>query len=84
MYNNFYLLKKVEEQESTISFATVQDSFTFLGEVVKVPAVYFEVTTKQRPTLGDKVLFLKGTGEDVEIEGQELKVVKFEDIIMKI
>ncbi len=78
MYNDYYLLKRVKEEEGVISYASVQDSFTYKGEVVKTP-----YNSTDAPQIGDKVLFLKGSGEDVTIDGETMKVVKFEDIIMK-
>jgi len=87
MYNDYYLLKRVKEEEGAVSYASVQDSFTYKGEVVRIPLETTNVTgtayLETKPNLGDKVLFLKGSGEDVTIDGETLKVVKFEDIIMK-
>lgn len=85
MYNDYYLIKRIKEEESTIALASVQDDFTFKGEVVQAP--YIEQKSAHEttyPTIGDKVLFLKGSGEDVNVNGETYKVVKFEDIIMKI
>lgn len=76
MYNDYYLLKRIEDTEGSLSFASAMDSFTYKGEVVAGP----ELITG-RPLIGDKVQFLKGSGEDV---GDGLKAVKFEDIIRKI
>jgi len=78
MYNDYYLLKRVVEEQGDIAYASAQDSFTFKGEVVKTPSV------SSIPSIGDKVLFLKGSGEEVQVNGETFKVVKFEDIIMKI
>ena len=80
MYNNYYLIKKVEEVEGKVALASVQDSFTYKGEVVDGPTAFNEIG----PKLGDHVLFLKGSGEDVQVEGKTYKVVKLEDIIMKL
>lgn len=82
MYNNYYLLKRVKEEEGAISYASVQDDFTFRGEVLQQPK--FFTSPGEYPKVGDKVLFLKGSGEDVNVNGETYKVVKFEDIIMKI
>ena len=84
MYNDYYLLKRIEEEEGSVAFATSLDSFTYKGEVVKTPRELTLETVPsgdKRPRIGDKVLFLKGAGEDVS---DDLKVVKFEDIIMLI
>ena len=81
MYNDYYLLKRVKEEDGAISYASVQDSFTYKGEVVETP--YYSTTASVmdiKPQIGDKVIFLKGSGEDIG----ELKAVKFEDIIKKI
>lgn len=88
MYNEFYLLKRVPEEQGAVAFASVQDSFTYTGEVVKIPADTEMVTgtymLPNRPNVGDKVLFLKGAGEDINTGGENFKAVKLEDIIMKI
>jgi co-chaperonin GroES (HSP10) len=87
MYNDYYLLKRVKEEEGAVAFASVQDSFTYTGEVVKIPADTEMVTgtyrLPNRPNVGEKVLFLKGSGEDVTVNGEQMKAVKLEDIIMQ-
>jgi len=82
MFNDYYLLKRVKEEEGAVAFASVQDSFTYMGEVVKVPTL--KITEFIPPKIGDKVLFLKGSGEDVTVNGEQMKAVKLEDIIMVI
>jgi hypothetical protein len=77
MFNDYYLIKKIEEKKGELSFASAMDSFTYTGEVIEVPVLD---EFNRRPQIGDKVIFLKGSGEDVG----EHKAVKFEDIIMKI
>lgn len=79
MFNDYYLLKRVEEEQGAVSFASVQDSFTYMGEVVMTP-----VSCEFGLDAGTKVLFLKGSGEDVTVDGEQMKVVKLEDIIMKV
>lgn len=80
MYNDYYLLKRVQEEEGAVAFASVQDSFTYMGEVVMTPAL----ATPICPNIGDKVIFLKGSGEDVTFNGEQMKAVKLEDIIMTV
>lgn len=85
MFNDYYLLKRVKEEEGAVAFASVQDSFTYTGEVVKVP--YYSTQASgidYRPKEGDKVLFLKGSSEDITVSGEQMKAVKLEDIIMTI
>jgi len=97
MYNDYYLLKRVKEEEGAVAYASVQDSFTYKGEVVSVPIKRFYTNVsvtcsnknlvcedKTYPQVGDKVLFLKGQGEDIQIDGEQMKAVKFEDLIMPI
>lgn len=76
MFNNYYLLKRVQEEEGKVAYASVMDSFTYMGEVVKKPQ------DNHNLHIGDKVLFLKGSGEDVTVNGEQMKAVKLEDIIM--
>lgn len=83
MYNDYYLLKKIDARDGDIVYASAQDGFTYMGEVVKVPLendVSLPVY-KAKPKVGDKVRFLKGSGEDIS---DTLKAVKFEDLIMPI
>ncbi len=86
MFNNYYLLKRVQEEQGAVAFASVQDSFTYIGEVVKRPEAMVTSTFAYdyNPQVGDKVLFLKGAGEDINTGGENFKAVKLEDIIMKI
>lgn len=82
MYNDYYLLKPIEAEEGEVAYASAQDSFTYQGEVVKSPYQNVSSTfTQNLPAVGDKVLFLKGSGEDID---GGLKAVKFEDLIMPI
>jgi hypothetical protein len=78
MYNNYYLVKRIEEEQGSVSFASVQDSFHYQGEVIETPVN--QNTTDHMPQVGDKIIFLKGSGEDIG----EFKAIKFEDIIKKI
>lgn len=82
MFNDYFLLKRVKEEEGVLAFASVQDSFTYMGEVVGKPTI--KITEFTPPQIGDKVLFLKGSGEDVTVNGEQMKAVKLEDIIMAI
>jgi len=79
MYNDYFLLKRIEEEEGKVSYATAMDSFTYRGEVIEVSLNEYG-DKFVRPKVGDKVIFLKGSGEDIG----EYKAVKFEDIIKKI
>lgn len=88
MFNDYYLLKRIEDKEGELSFASAMDSFTYKGEVIEEPInINIEIPVEYKgkmyfshPKIGDKVIFLKGSGEDIG----DLKAVKFEDIIMKI
>lgn len=79
MFNDYYLLKRVQEEVGKIGYASVQDSFTYKGEIVKVPH-----DRRGGPIVGDKVLFLKGSCEDINTGDEQFKAVKLEDIIMSI
>lgn len=81
LFNNYILVKKLSKQESEgIEYASAVDEFIFKGEVIAIP----EVVTDTCPNVGDTVLFLKGAGEDTEIDGTHYKCVKVEDIIMSL
>ena len=82
MFNDYYLLKRIEEDKGDLSFASAMDSFTYKGEIVKTPHDYVSSTNViSGPQIGDKVLFLKGSGEDTP---DGFKAVKLEDMIMKL
>ncbi len=78
MYNDYYLLKKIEEVEGSVAYASAQDSFTYMGEVVEEP---ISPTYSDSPKKGDKVIFLRASGEDMP---DGLKAIKYEDLIRKI
>lgn len=88
MFNDYFLLKRVQEEMGAVAYAQVQDSFTYTGEVAQSPyeinGLSGTVGFKKLPAKGDKVLFLKGAGEDITVGGEQMKAVKLEDIIMKI
>lgn len=81
MFNDYYLLKRVQEEEGAVAYASVMDSFTYMGEIVDIPQ---RPSATLGPVIHDKVLFLKGSGEDVTVNGEQMKAVKLEDIIMTI
>lgn len=80
MLNEYYLVKRIEDKkEEGLSFAKAFDNFSFIGEVVKLPN-----NRSYNLSIGDKVMFLKDTGDDVEYEGETMKVINGKDLIMKL
>ena len=80
MYNNYYLLKRYEEENKQgIEMAKSQDDFSFKGEIVTTPT-----NESLGLSIGDKVIFLKDTGDDIVIEGNTYKIVKGENLIKKV
>lgn len=80
MFNDYYLIKRIEkEKEEGLTFAKSIDDFAFTGEIVKVP--YPETNGL---TIGDHVMFLKDTGDDVEYKGEMMKIVNGKDLIMQL
>jgi len=85
MYNDHYLLKRIEDEQGAVSYASATDSFTSRGEVLEIPLDKMgKVEFMNHPQIGDKVRFYKDSGEDIAINGEQRKAVKFEDIIMKL
>ena len=78
LFNEYFLIKRVAEHQGEIALASVVDNFSYMGEVVEVPLL------NQGIEKGDVVIFLKGEGDDVEIKGDKFKVVKVNQIIMKL
>jgi hypothetical protein len=74
MLNGHVLLKRVADVEGELSFASALDSSMFKGEVVDGDGII----------AGSIVFFLKGSGEDIDIDGEKFKVVHYTDLIMTI
>ncbi len=81
------IVKRVEEERKTASGIVIPDSATEKpdqGEVMAVGAGKRDEAGKLIPMdvkVGDKVLFGKYAGQTVKVEGEELLVMREEDIM---
>jgi chaperonin GroES len=81
------IVKRVEEERKTASGIVIPDSATEKpdqGEVIAVGAGKRDEAGKLIPMdvkVGDKVLFGKYAGQTVKVEGEELLVMREEDIM---
>ncbi len=84
----FILIEPVEAETKTAGGIYLPDTATQdkpqLGKVIAIgSATTKDNGTKVEPPVkkGDQVIYRKWGGEDLKIEGKELKLVKFEDIM---
>ena len=81
------IVKRVEEERKTASGIVIPDSATEKpdqGEVIAIGAGKRDEAGKLIPLdvkVGDKVLFGKYAGQTVKVEGEELLVMREEDIM---
>lgn len=80
----YILVKRLEEMHPADAFNVVeiQDSFTFKGEVVRIPECPIFIDNLQL-AIGDSVLFPKYSPDshEVDYEGQKMKMIRSEDIM---
>lgn len=81
------IVKRIEQQRQTASGIVIPDSAAEKpeqGEVIAVGSGKLLQDGSQRPLdvkVGDQVLFGKYAGQSVKIEGEELLVLREEDIL---
>ena len=81
------LVKRLEESEKTKGGIIIPDTAKEKpseGEVIAVGAGALNSDGKRNPIdvkAGDKILFSKYSGDEVKIEGDDLIIIKEEDII---
>ena len=81
------IVKRLEEERKTASGIVIPDSATEkpdTGEVIAIGTGKILEDGKVRPLdvkKGDKVLFGKYSGQSVKIEGEEMLVMREEDIM---
>lgn len=74
LLNGYVLVKKVQENNTDgLQFAQALESFIYEGEVVQ--SSHFEVSE------GDVIYFLKHSGEEIPVNGENMKFIQFKDII---
>lgn len=80
------VLKKVEKEENVTKGGLVlPSSAKEESNVAEVLAVAKEIETEEKTSgqikVGDKVVYSKYAGSEFEIDGEEVIVIKYEDIL---
>lgn len=78
-----------EKKEGAFEVVEVQDSFTNKGQIVQIgtdEVLPSEVLSKGLLNVGNIVIFAKYSPDtqEVEVEGKKYKIIKAEDILMKL
>ncbi len=79
------VIKRVEAEETTKSGIVLPGSAKEQPQIAEVLAIGADITNdkekKDQIKLGDKVIFSQYAGTQVKIDGQELTVIKLEDVL---
>ena len=75
------LLEPVEAEEKTASGIIIPDSAKEKPRIGKVIAVGTDEDLREKIKEGNKVLFTKYGGEEVEMDGKEYKLLQRSDIL---
>lgn len=70
-----------KEEETTASGIIIPDTAKEKPRMGKVIAVGTDEDLQEKIKVGDKVLFAKYGGEEIEVEGKEYKIVQRADIL---
>ena len=73
------VIKQVEAEETTKSGIVIPTTAKEQPQIAEVLAIGEEVTEELK--VGDKVIFSKYGGTEVKIDGEELTILKLEDIL---
>ena len=79
------VIKKVEAEETTKSGIVLPGSAKEQPQIAEVLAIGADITKdeekKDQIKVGDKVIFSQYSGTEVKLDGEELTVLKLEDIL---
>lgn len=75
------LVELVEEEAKTASGLIIPDTAKEKPRVGKVVAVGTDEDLQEKIKAGNKILFAKYGGEEIELEGKEYKIVQRSDIL---
>ena len=75
------LVEIVEEESKTSSGIIIPDTAKERPRVGKVVAVGTDEDLQEQVKVGDKILFAKYGGEEIEFDGHEYKIVQRSDIL---
>lgn len=79
------VIKKVEKEETTASGIVLPSSAKEESNIAEVVAIGNGITKdedkKDEIAVGDKIIFSKYAGTEVEVEEEKLTIIKFSDIL---
>ncbi len=73
------VIKQVEAEEKTKSGIVIPTTAKEQPQIAEVLAIGEEITEELK--VGDKVIFSKYGGTEVKLDGEELTILKLEDIL---
>lgn len=79
------VIKKVEVEEKTKSGIVLPSSAKEQPSIAEVVAISEEITSDEKKKdwikVGNKVIFSKYAGTEIKADGEELTIIKIEDIL---
>lgn len=78
------VVKRIEEKEKKIGNIIIPDTAKEKPLIAEVIAVGSDEDLKKNLKKGDKVLFAKYGGTEIEVDGAELIILRKEDIYAKV
>ena len=75
------LVEPAEEIEKTVSGLYIPDTAKEKPRMGKVIAVGTDEDLREKIKTGDKILFAKYGGDEITIEGKDLKIIQRSDIL---
>lgn len=79
------VIKKIEKEETTASGIVLPSSAKEEPNIAEVIAIGNKFDTdedmKDLVKVGDKIIFSKYAGTDIEVEKEEYTIIKFQDIL---
>ena len=75
------LVEPAEEIEKTVSGLYIPDTAKERPRMGKVIAVGTDEDLREKIKTGDKILFAKYGGDEITIEGKDLKIIQRSDIL---
>ena len=79
------VIKKVEAEEKTKSGIVLPSSAKEQPQMAEILAVGADILNdekkKEQVKVGDKVIFSKYAGTEIKLDGEELTVLKLEDVL---
>jgi len=80
-FDDRVVVEKIEEEEKRSGKIIIPDTAKEKPRIGKVVAVGTEEDLQEKVNVGDKILYGKYVGDEVEIEGKEYLIVQRPDIL---